>query len=135
MKNFQWTEELPAERSREFHAFYCGEWWTKERCFEDVTHMLAHCDLLQFGFDGEGRIAGFARVLSDFTFKAMIFDVIVAEQHRGQGLGQALVERILNHEKLKRVKSFELYCPDRLVPFYEKLGFVKGTSSLLFRQI
>lgn len=77
----------------------------------------------------------FARVLSDFTFKAMIFDVIVAGQHRGQGLGQALVGRILNHEKLKRVKSFELYCPDRLVPFYEKLGFVKGTSSLLYRQI
>ncbi|WP_340583778.1 GNAT family N-acetyltransferase [Brucella pseudintermedia] len=135
MKNFQWTEELPVERYREFHAFYCGEWWTKERSFEDVTHMLAHCDLLQFCFDSEGRIAGFARVLSDFTFKAMIFDVIVAEQHRGQGFGQALVERILNREKLKRVKSFELYCPDRLVPFYEKLGFVKGTSSLLFRQI
>nr|WP_286167882.1 GNAT family N-acetyltransferase [Ochrobactrum sp. MC-1LL] len=50
-------------------------------------------------------------------------------------MGQALVGRILNHEKLNRVKSFELYCPDRLVPFYEKLGFVKGTSSLLFRQI
>nr|WP_276533943.1 GNAT family N-acetyltransferase [Brucella intermedia] len=101
---------------------------------EDVTHMLAHCDLLLFCLDGNDRIAGFARVLSDFTFKAMIFDVIVAEEYRGQGLGQALVERILDHEKLKRVKSFELYCPDRLVPFYEKLGFVKGTSSLLFSQ-
>lgn len=134
MTNFRWMEELPVERHREFHAFYCGEWWTKERSFEDVTHMLAHCDLLLFCLDADGRIAGFARVLSDFTFKAMIFDVIVAEQHRGQGLGLALVDRILSHEKLKRVKSFELYCPERLVPFYEKLGFVKGTSSLLFNQ-
>nr|WP_286191776.1 GNAT family N-acetyltransferase [Ochrobactrum sp. AP1BH01-1] len=127
-------EELPVERHSEFHALYCGEWWTKERSFEDVTNMLAHCDLLLFCLDADGRIAGFARVLSDFTFKAMIFDVIVAERHRGQGLGLALIERILSHEKLKRVKSFELYCPERLVPFYEKLGFVKGTSSLLFNQ-
>lgn len=134
MTDIQWIEELPAERYQEFHTFYCNEWWTRERSLEDVTHMLAHCDLLLFCLDGNDRIAGFARVLSDFTFKAMIFDVIVAEEHRGQGLGQALVERILHHEKLKRVKSFELYCPDRLVPFYEKLGFVKGTSSLLFRQ-
>ncbi|MBB5701408.1 putative GNAT family N-acyltransferase [Ochrobactrum daejeonense] len=134
MKNFQWLEELPAGRHREFHAFYCREWWTGERSFEDVTHMLAHCDLLLFCLDVDGRIAGFARVLSDFTFKAMIFDVIVAAEHRGQGLGQALVQRVLSHEKLRRVKSFELYCPDRLVPFYEKLGFVKGTSSLLFNQ-
>lgn len=134
MKNFQWIEELPVERYREFHAFYCNEWWTKERTLDDVTHMLGHCDLLLFCLDAKGQIAGFARVLSDFTFKALIFDVIVSEQHRGQGLGQALVERILSHEKLKRVKSFELYCPERLVPFYEKLGFVKGTSSLLFNQ-
>jgi len=132
--NFQWIEELPAERYREFHRFYCNEWWTKERTLEDVTHMLAHCDVLLFCLDAGGEIAGFVRVLTDFTFKALIFDVIVSEKHRGQGLGQALVERVLNHEKLRRVKSFELYCPERLVPFYQKLGFVKGTSSLLFNQ-
>ena len=134
MTDFQWVEKLAPEQYREFHEFYSKEWWTKERNFEDVTNMLAHCDVLLFCLDAGGKIAGFARVLSDFTFKALIFDVIVSEQHRRQGLGQALVERILNHEKLKRVKSFELYCPERLVPFYEKLGFLKGTSSLLFNQ-
>lgn len=134
MTDFRWVEEIEAGRHSEFHDFYCREWWTRERSFEDVTYMLAHCDLLLFCLDVEGRIAGFARVLSDFTFKAMVFDVIVAQEHRGRGLGKALVQRILSHEKLRRVKSFELYCPDRLVPFYEKQGFVKGTSSLLFNQ-
>ena len=134
MTNFQWAEKLAPEQYREFYEFYSKEWWTKERTVEDVAHMLAHCDVLIVCLDADGRIAGFARVLSDFTFKAMIFDVIVAERYRGHGLGPALVERILRHERLKRVKSFELYCPDRLAPFYEKLGFVKGTSSLLFKQ-
>ncbi|KXO74471.1 GNAT family N-acetyltransferase [Brucella anthropi] len=134
MTDFQWVEKLAPEQYSEFHEFYSKEWWTKERTLDDVTHMLDHCDLLLFCLDADGGIAGFARVLSDFTFKALIFDVIVSEKHRGQGLGQGLVERIVSHEKLQRVKSFELYCPERLVPFYEKLGFVKGTSSLLFNQ-
>lgn len=132
--HFAWSDELSIERHHDFYEFYRKEWWTKERSFQDTTRMLTHCDLLQFCFDDKDHIVGFARVLTDFTFKAMIFDVIVAEEHRGQGLGQALVQRILRHEKLKRVKSFELYCPGRLIPFYEKLGFVKGTSSLLFNQ-
>ena len=134
MTDFQWVEKLAPEQYSEFHEFYSKEWWTSERTLDDVTNMLAHCDLLLFCLDAESRIAGFARVLTDFTFKAMVFDVIVSEKHRGRGLGQALVERVLNHEKLERVKSFELYCPEQLVPFYEKLGFVKGTSSLLFNQ-
>lgn len=134
MTDFQWAERISPEQYPLFHAFYSKEWWTKGRSLADVTRMLEHCDLTVFCHDGENRIAAFARVLTDYTFKAMIFDVIVAEQYRGQGLGQRTVERILNHERLSRVKSFELYCPDRLVPFYEKMGFVKGTSSLLFNQ-
>lgn len=96
--------------------------------------MLDHCDLTLFCFDQHGSIIGFTRVLTDFTFKAMIFDVIIAESARGCGLGKMLVQRLMGHEKLKRVKSFELYCPEQLVSFYERLGFVKGTSALLFNQ-
>ena len=132
--DYRWSDRLQPEQYRDFHAFYSGEWWTAGRSLDDVVRMLGHCDLLLFAFDAQNRIAGFARVLSDFTFKAMIFDVIVAEAHRGNGLGQAIVTRILAHERLKPVRSFELYCPDRLAPFYEKLGFVKGTSCLLFNQ-
>ncbi len=134
MTDFHWAEKLTPEQYREFYAFYSKEWWTRERSFEDVIHMLDNCDVLVFCFDDAGNIAGFARVLSDFTFKATIFDVIVSDHHRGQGLGQGIVKRVLAHKKLERVKSFELYCPDRLVPFYEKLGFGKGTSALLFNQ-
>lgn len=128
--DYRWSEQLPSEQ----YAEYSREWWTAGRSLDDVARMLAHCDLLIFCFDADGCIIGFARVLSDFTFKAMIFDVIVAENHRGEGLGQTIIERILAHEKLKSVRSFELYCPDRLAPFYEKLGFVKGTSCLLLNQ-
>lgn len=86
MTQCHWSENLQSEARREFYDFYSKEWWTAARSFEDVVHMLDHCDLTLFCYDAEGSIIGFARVLSDFTFKAMIFDVIVAEKTRGHGL-------------------------------------------------
>ena len=94
--------------------------------------MLVHCDLIIACCDMQDRVIGFARVLTDHTFKALIFDVIVDETTRGQGLGQEIVSRIIRHPDLQKVQSFELYCPERLVPFYEKQGFVKGSSCLMF---
>ncbi len=65
----------------------------------------------------------FPPVLTDFVFKGLIFDVIVAPGHRDRGLGDEVVSLILNHEKLREVRSMELYCLPELVPFYERHGF------------
>lgn len=134
MDSYRWSESISADQYEEFYKFYTQEWWTEGRSPDAVANMLKHSAITLFCRDEVGKIAGFARVLTDYTFKALIFDVIVAENYRGNGLGQAIIQRILNHQVLAGVKSFELYCPDRLVPFYEKLGFEKGTSSLLFNQ-
>ncbi|WP_417714868.1 GNAT family N-acetyltransferase [Pseudoalteromonas obscura] len=56
-----------------------------------------------------GELVGFARVLSDFIYKAVIFDVIVAPDERGKGLGITLMELIKHHPKLNKVLHFELY--------------------------
>ncbi len=61
----------------------------------------------------------------------MIFDVIVAKNVRCQGIGEALINRIKQHLELQNVQSFELYCPDRLASFYQKLGFEISDSKLL----
>jgi ribosomal protein S18 acetylase RimI-like enzyme len=65
----------------------------------------------------------FCRVLTDFVFRATIYDVIVAPPHRGQGLGRRLLDAITTHPRLQNVSVLWLCCePDR-VPFYEKWGF------------
>ena len=126
----QWIEQIAEDRQRELYEFYSKEWWTRDREFDDVMQMIEHSDIVMGCCSNDGRLIGFARVLTDFTFKAMIFDVIVAEAHRGHGVGNAIIERIKNHHALQKVRSFELYCPDRLVAFYEGLGFAKSTSAL-----
>jgi len=96
--------------------------------------MVEHSDLAIGLCSDANQLIAFARVLTDYTFKAMIFDVIVRSDFRGQSLGRSIIDRIVRHETLAQVRSFELYCPDNLVPFYNKLGFAKGTANLLFRE-
>lgn len=132
---YQWLDHLDEQHHHDFYALYSKEWWTQNRSFDDAIKMLAHSDIIICCCNEQGGLIGFARVLTDYTFKALIFDVIVDETARGQGLGQEIIARILKHPDLQEVHSFELYCPDRLVPFYEKQGFVKGSSCLMFHQV
>ena len=86
--------------------------------------MLAECDLLFAFADGEtGELVGFARVLTDFVYRAYLFDVIVKASHRGRGVGEALMEAVVRHPRLQNVDTLELWCRPELVPFYEKWGF------------
>jgi len=130
----RWIETFDGERQRQLYDLYSKVWWTVGRDFEAVVRMVEHSDLAMGLCTKDDRLIAFARVLTDYTFKAMIFDVIVHADFRGQNLGRAIVNRILDHERLAQVRSFELYCPDDLVPFYGKLGFSKGSANLLFRE-
>jgi N-acetylglutamate synthase-like GNAT family acetyltransferase len=94
--------------------------WAKNRTLEDAKAMLDHSDVVLCAWDGD-RLVGFGRVLTDFIYRATIWDVIVDQAYQKQGIGTELVQRILNHPKLKKVELFWL-CTRR-PGFYEKLGF------------
>jgi ribosomal protein S18 acetylase RimI-like enzyme len=116
---------------------YQEEWWTKGRTREDVRRMLANTDfIVGFCDSGSGRLTAFARVLTDRVYKALIFDVIVAPDHRSRDLGTKLMRAVLEHPELRGVKHFELYCLPELVPFYEKLRFSQNLGGVrLMRRI
>ena len=107
----------------ELHALFAREWWTAGRSLEDTRRCVAGSQVRIGLVDDPGALAGFARVVTDYTFKALIFDVIVAEAHRGKGLGDRLIALVLGHPDLVRVGHFELYCLPELGAFYERHGF------------
>ncbi len=82
--------------------------------------MLAHTDLVITAWDG-ARLVGFGRVLTDYVFRASIWDVIVDRDYQGQKIGTEIVRRILDHPTLQQVELFWL-CTRR-PGFYERLGF------------
>ena len=94
--------------------------WTKDRALEQARAMLAHTDLVISAWDGS-RLVGFGRVLTDYVFRASIWDVIVDRDYQGQKIGTEIVRRILDHPTLQQVELFWL-CTRR-PGFYERLGF------------
>ena len=94
--------------------------WAKGRTIDEAKAMLKHTDEAVTAWDG-ARLVGFGRVLTDYVYRATIWDVIVDKAYQGRGIGTDIVTRILRHPRLKRVELFWL-CT-RMPGFYEKLGF------------
>lgn len=128
---FNWIEKIDGDHKHALETMYAKEWWTKGRTAERINKMLAGSDVVIGCCNKSNTLVGFARVLTDYTYKAFIFDVIVATEFRSSGLGREILQRILNHPDLAEVVSFELYCPESLIPYYQKNGFELSDSRLL----
>jgi predicted GNAT family N-acyltransferase len=117
-------ERLSDKQVEELTALYQKEWWSQGRQLDDVRRMLVGTDLV-FAFEDtpSGELVAFARVLTDTVYRAYLFDVIVKESHRGQGLGKAIVEAVLKHPSLATIEKLYLWCRPELMPFYEEFGF------------
>ena len=128
--------QLNSRQIEQLHALYQKESWSKGRTLEETQRCIKGSQLCIALIDNEGNLAAFARVLTDAIFKALIFDVIVCEKYRGDGLGNTLITTIKNHPTLARVKHFELYCLPELEEFYERQGFTTDVSNMrLMRHI
>lgn len=110
-------------------ALYRNEWWTRERTLEETRAGLAGSAVVLVARDGR-RLVGLARVLSDFVWKALVFDVVVSPAARGRGIGERLLEAVLAHPRLADVRHFELYCRPEMEPFYERFGFSAEVSGV-----
>jgi len=128
---YQWITEFSQSQINEVHGLMQNEWWCNNRLLTDVAKVIETSDIALGVLHEDGQLIGFTRVLTDYIYKALIFDVIVTPSFRQKGLGKEIVEHLLNLEILRPVKSMELYCPERISGFYEKLGFVKSRSSFL----
>jgi len=117
-------DRLSEKQVEELQALYQQAWWSRGRRLEDVRLMLAATDLILALEDADtGELVAFSRVLTDGVYRAHLFDVIVKDSHRGQGLGKAIVEAAMAHPVLGQVEKVALWCRPELVPFYEAWGF------------
>jgi GNAT superfamily N-acetyltransferase len=127
---------LEDSRLPELLELFHSAWWTSDRTADDVTRMLRQSDIITvLTHRPTGRLVGFARVLTDYTYVALLLDVLVSEDHRGAGLGAILLDAVVHHSDLTNVRSLELVCQPDLVPFYRRWGFTDGVgNSLLMRR-
>jgi len=95
--------------------------WACGRDLEESQKMLTHTHVIITAWDG-ARLVGCGRVLTDFVYRASIWDVIVDSEYQGRDIGTGVIQRILDHPSLKRVELFWL-CTRNRQTFYESLGF------------
>lgn len=70
----------------------------------------------------KGKQVGFSRVITDYTEFASIWDVFIDEEHRGKGLGKALMQYVFNHPSLIGTFRWFLMTEDAH-GLYQKYGF------------
>lgn len=114
---------LNQKQLRQLHQLYLGEWWTNQRTLEETKIAIENSSIVIGIVDENEDLQAFVRVLTDYIFKATVFDVIVADTARGKGLGHQLMELVKRHEDLQKIKHFELYCRPEMADFYASHGF------------
>jgi N-acetylglutamate synthase-like GNAT family acetyltransferase len=77
---------------------------------------------LCFSVFHQDKQIGFARVITDYTEFAALWDVIIDEPFRGKGLGKTLMKYILDHPRLKGIFRWFLMTEDAH-GLYQKYGF------------
>ncbi|HSW69072.1 MAG TPA: GNAT family N-acetyltransferase [Gammaproteobacteria bacterium] len=69
-----------------------------------------------------GKQVGFARVITDFSEFASLWDVYIDDEHRSKGVGKALMKYLLEHPRLRGVFRWFLMTEDAH-GLYQKYGF------------
>lgn len=106
--------------------------WAAGRRHIDLAAMLRGSAAVVSAWQA-GRLVGFGRATSDGVYRAVLWDVVVAEPLQGQGLGRRIVEELLASPAVARAERVYLMTTNS-DGFYRKLGFdEKHGQKLLVR--
>jgi GNAT superfamily N-acetyltransferase len=103
-------------------AFLSHSYWAAGVPKEIVRRSITHS--LPFGIYRGNEQVGFARVVTDYATFAYLADVFVLESHRGMGLSKWLMEVIISHPDLQRLRRWLLATRDAH-ELYRKYGFTE----------
>ena len=110
------------------HAF-----WAETRTSNDLKAMLAGSTVVVSLWRGK-RMVGFGRATSDGIHRAVLWDVVVAGDLQGRGLGRRVVEALLSAKAIRNAERVYLMTTNSS-GFYQQLGFEPASpQQLLIRK-
>ena len=86
----------------------------------------------------DDKVAGSTTLLIEHKFihqggnVGHIEDVVIAKEFQGSGIGEKLINFVLEYAKKNDCYKTILDCSDDLKPFYEKIGFKKHSNCMRF---
>ena len=107
------------------HAFLVDSYWARGIPRDVMERSIRNA--LPFGIYEGARLAGFARVVTDYATVAYVGDVFVLEPWRGRGLSRWLMECVLAHPELQGFRRWILLTRDAH-GLYARAGFTPLAS-------
>jgi len=92
-----------------------------------LTHMIQHANLLISARDQGGRLIGFARALTDFSYCCYLSDLAVDRDYQRQGIGKQLLHTM--QEKLGEGVMVCLLSAPEAMSYYPHAGFQKAEQA------
>jgi N-acetylglutamate synthase-like GNAT family acetyltransferase len=115
---------LKLRRLFQKHAF-----WAENRSNSDLKRMLAGSTVVVSLWRGK-RLVGFGRAHSDGIHRAVLWDIVVAGDLQGKGLGRRVVEALLAAPAIRNVERVYLMTTNS-AGFYKQLGFTEANPQQL----
>lgn len=98
------------------------EYWRVGSSLAEIERSVSHSTAWVGAHDAQGLLVAAGRALSDGDWAANVYDVVVAPESRGLGLGKAVMRLLLEHPRVKYCRRQRLGTRDAQA-FYGQLGF------------
>ena len=115
---------LKLQRLFDRHAF-----WARGRSFAQLRRLLAGSDAVVSLWRGK-RLVGFGRATSDGFSRAVLWDIVVAGDLQGHGLGRRVVKELIHTPEVVGVERIYLMTTNSS-GFYTQLGFETSKTQQL----
>jgi GNAT superfamily N-acetyltransferase len=115
------VRELRPEDRDAVYAFLSEEAYWSQGLPRDIFDAAIANSLSFAAYDG-ATLVGYARVVTDRATFAWLCDVFVLPAHRGTGVSRRLMDVVMAHPELGRVRNFMLATRDAH-GLYAKYGF------------
>jgi aralkylamine N-acetyltransferase len=125
---FRYDKNLDLESWLRFY-YLCD--WYRGGTIRHLEAVRGYAYLIVTAWIAE-QMVGSLTVLSDGVNDAIIEDVVVHPEYRHQGIGSELVRQALSRLKHIPAGFIKLESVPGVDPFYEQLGFVRSSASLMY---
>jgi GNAT superfamily N-acetyltransferase len=131
--NYVFYDSKRAVRALELQELFRFTHWGRSRSLGQIERMLDGSNLC-FSIRYDGKLVAFCRMLTDFVFRASIWDILVHPDHQGKGVGSRLMGYALEHPSVRDIPVVTSFSSD-LVPFLKRGGFEYREGLMVLQRV
>ena len=103
--------------------------WAQKRSIKQIKKMLLSSNVI-ISIWLEKKLIGFGRCTGDGVYRAVLWDIIVAQEFHRQGIGKKIINAILGTKFIKNTEKVYVMTSNRK-DFYNEVGFKEESNQTL----